>query len=428
MTMNSTINHWGAPAQNSRSATEIVGKAVLMCAKSIIVARYLASLRKQPFHVMSYQVLATIFVPTFALADMFISAYRTLKVLQQTGWEHDRRYYLSAALDMRAVAAKDDNGASEQESLENGSNVITEKSEQVSVPLHLIPYQSLESFRKSYGFRWYARMLLLVAFAYYTFITDLLWIRRAHYGARTFLDDFIALTAFGGFINAILSIGIVIQNTEWQAPKSYAIKFEQHCAEPSPADLILNVAWRTLLPELQLSLVLGVFLQSLMFFVSRSGFVADISPGASCKKHYRDGSIEKKVLLPTATGLEWTTREPRPCHPWNRNGITNTVAILAETGYMLAFISSIAPIGFIVGFLLQSLGSRIEILSRIGRKLLWGKSMMVNSAGGLYLLLGYGLTCIAVWDLTSPREWEPWMWKDPWASGDWIYLLWEPIK
>ena len=426
--MNVTTRYWDNPPQSGRTATEILVKAVLMAAASIIAARYLATLRKQPFHVMSYQVLATVLAPTFPLADVFISTYRTLKASQRTGWGNYRRYHLCAGLDMRAVAMEAGNATSKQKSLESGSTGINENFEQVSVPLHLIPYQSLEPHRISYGFRWCAQMLPLIIFAFYAFVTDLLWMRRAHYGARTFLDDFTALTAFGGLINAVLGICILTQNTEWQAPRSYAIKFEKHCAEPSPADLFLNIAWRTLLPELQLSLVLGVFLQSLMFFLSRSGFVADISHGASCKKWYKDGSKEKKVLIPTSTGLELTMREPRPCHPWNEGGITNTVAILAETGYMLAYISSMAPMGFIVGYLLQLLGSKIESLSRTGRNLLWGHFGMVNSAGGFYLLLGYGLTCIAVWDITSPREWEPWMWKDPWASGDWIFSLLEPIK
>ncbi|KAL6713966.1 hypothetical protein ACLMJK_008460 [Lecanora helva] len=419
--MNSTTNHTQWHSQQSRPVTEILISAVLMGVATINIARHLATFRKQPSHVASYQIMATALVPTFALGDLLISVYRTMKIGKRTGWEHDRRYYLCSALDMRATAAVANDESSKRDKPEEAASEISiESFHEVSVPLHLIPYHNLDFRRESPNMKRYIWIMMLLAYSAYAFVTIILWIRRAQYGARTFLDDYTALTAFGGFITALSALGILTLNTAWEAPERYAVKFEQQCTEPTPAELFLNIAYRAVLPELQLSLVMAVFLQSMFFFMSRSGFVADLATGSSCTTWNRRWSSEgKMMLIPTSAGLEWTTWEPRPCKPWNEGGITNTVAIFAEFGYMVAFIVSLSPIIYMLGFLLQAFAPEGGILNQLGRRVLWGKYTMVNSAGGLYLLLSYGLACIAVWDITSPRAWEPWMWKDPWTAAIW---------
>lgn len=419
VTSNYTMTQWHDMPRQGRSLTGILVKTIFTSAATTLVAQHLASLRRQPFHVASYQVLASLLIPTYAIADILIPAYRTMKAVKRTGWENSTRYYICAALDMRASSVTGLDGVLDTEKVNKIAAKLADGAiSDVCVPLHLVPYQKLELQRQRYDFKWCLRLVALAMFASQAILVEVSWVRRAQHGARTFLDDFVALAALQGLMIALQSMGIMLLNTTWQVPNEYVRKFEKHCNEPSSSDLFLNLAWRTDLIDLRLSLVVAVILQSMAFLWTTSGYSTGIFLGASCfpKMRHEGG---RRVLIPTSSGLEWSTIAPRPCHPWNEEGLKNAVSILAESGYIICFCSAFAPLLLLVGFLINYLSPRGMRQHRIGRGLLRGYAMVVQSCGGLYLLLGYGLSCITIWDLTSPRAWEPWMWKDPLSDQIW---------
>lgn len=419
--MNDTISQSQPPDQEGRAVTEIVLHALFVTATTAVAARYLATLRSQPRNVASYHVFATVIIPTFALADLSIAAYRTLKAWQRTGWENTRDYYLCAALDMRAVPVTyGDEEVKQEKDEETPVKVVAKEAAQVSVPLHLIPYQSLEPQRQSYKLKWFTQMAILSLYSCYVLYTDMFWVRRTHHHARTFVDDYVAITSFTGLVVALVSMSILSINTKWQAPERYTTKFQKYCTEPSPVDLFLNIAFRTVLVELEIAFATAIFLLSIVFFTSGSGFTGDIALGASCDKVTpiiigEDWINRAKTPTATSHGLKFIPMDPRPCHSWNEGGIGPIVALFADLGYDTAFIFALQPPFYLVAYALCYLCPTDSWSQWMGHRFI----RKINVSGIGYAILSWSLACIAVWEIASPRAWEPWMWRDPWSSMSW---------
>lgn len=124
--MNSTKSVGEHSPLQGRSVAEMIVKAIALSAATTIAAGHLTTLRRQPIKLASYQVIATILVPTFPLSDIAISLCRTFKAWKRRDSNSSIRYYLCAALDERAVVG-----------LLSG--------EEDTIPLSLVPCQNLET-------------------------------------------------------------------------------------------------------------------------------------------------------------------------------------------------------------------------------------------------------------------------------------------
>ena len=141
-----------------RSVAEMIVKATALSATTTIAAGHLTTLSRQPIKLASYQVIATILIPTCPMSDIAISMCRTFKDWKRRDCNSTIRYYLSAALDERAVAGL----------LSGGED---------TVPLSLVPCQMLDAQRESYDLRWSARLVTLSVFSLQAFLTIWFWIR-----------------------------------------------------------------------------------------------------------------------------------------------------------------------------------------------------------------------------------------------------------
>jgi len=402
-------------SQSRRTVAEIFVHAAFVNIATIIAARHLAALRRQSRSVSSYQVFATILIPTFALADLSIATYRTIRSWQRTGWQNATRYYICAALDMRAVSTAENDHELRKKAHEAGVDLADNDLDEVAVPLHLIPYQNVKSQRVPYDTKWFAQMAALVTFGCYAMLIDILWIRRAQHNARTYIDDYTALTALTGTVITFVSASIMILNTVWRAPRIYASKFQLHCIEPSTTDLFLNLAWQTVLVELQASLLAAICFQSLIFLTLRGDIFQEIHHSAACRTTRVKGVrylLEKNLTSSS-------TMEPRPCCPWSENGLTNVQSSFAEVGIFLAYCCALIPLYYIIAVLLKFLSPQGSKMQRMGHNLLWGKYMLINSNGVIYVMFNCALLGITIWDVTTARSWELWMWTDPWCDMFW---------
>ena len=400
-----------------RSLPGIFVHAVLVVTATIFAAQSLARLRGQPRHVLLYQVVATAIIPTFALADTGIAICRTVKAWQRTRWDSPNRYYLCAAFDMRAISTtnnqKETKGVKKVDAI---AEAEVRENEEITIPIHLIPSQNLECQSLPRNAQWYAHLTTLVALTAYAAINVIFWIRRAHYGARTFVDDYVALTALSGLLMGLLSICILVINTKWHAPDSYATKYQKYCSEPSLADLFMNLAWVTRLIELQVASVAAIFLESAVFFSSHYGFQRNvIHYGALCTPREMLEQAERRIHRPKATShsLDFKSTTPRPCRTWSDGGISRLTALFADVGYIFAFVFALMPAFYLLRFALWCILRRKEDLS--GRSN-WANYLKIRGSGRTYAWFTFSLICIAVWEITSPEAWEPWMWKDPWVS------------
>ena len=127
--------------EQGRSITAMIVKTVALTVVTVIGAEYLAIVRRQPNRVASYHVFATLIFPTFPPSDLGISIYRSVfnsehgKGVERASWQ----YRLCAILDMRAIPEDEEVGD--------------------SIPLHLLPFRSVEPIRKRYDLGWAVRML-----------------------------------------------------------------------------------------------------------------------------------------------------------------------------------------------------------------------------------------------------------------------------
>ena len=395
--------------QDARSVTELLVTAFLMTAGTTIAARHLTSLRRQPRKLASYQVLAAIFIPTFPFAELLISIYRTLNTRRQ-GLIHPTRYYICAAFDQRAIPESEIIQQLKQEDVSetNPTGIkAAEDSDEDSVPLHHIPYNSLQCEWGPFDARWFAWLAMLLIFCARASLTILFWIRRLHQpNARTFLDDFTAAMALSGLLVAFTSMAIMVLNTTWRAPGRYAEKFKKLCNEPTMIDLFLNLVHRAKLIEMKMSLYLCVCLQSIAFFTWPTA-----PPGYTFLKKT---AWCKDPRSSTFAGVGLSKLPPRTCPSL---GLSSIIEPLASVGYIFAFVAAMTPLAILLSLLLKWL---LKFVSRKGGGMLskweetpWSLFELLSIS---YLVLSYGLGAIALFDILTSREREPWMWKDPWAE------------
>ncbi len=416
--------------QDARSVTELLVTAFLMTAGNTIAARHLTSLRRQPRKLASYQILASILIPTFPFAELLISIYRTLKTRQE-GLIYPTRYYICAALDQRAIPESEIIQQLKQKDVSetNPTGIKAAKDfDEDSVPLHHISYGSLQCEWGLFDARWFARLAMLLIFCARASLTILFWIRRLHQpNARTFLDDFTAAMALSGLLIAFTSIAIMVLNTTWRAPGRYAEKFKKLCNEPATIDLFLNLVHRAKLVEMKMSLFLCVCLQSIAFFTwpnAPPGWTF-LKKTAWCiypNSPHIGPTSGGSALISTSAGVEWSNLPPRTCPVPQYDGVgslglPSITELFASWGYIFAFIAAMTPLAILISLLFERL---LKFISRKGRGMLskWEETLwsLFELLSINYLVLSYGLCAIALFDILTSREREPWMWKDPWAE------------
>ena len=421
---------------DARSVTEMLFTALLMTAATTVAALHLTSLRRQPRKLASYQVLASILIPTFPFAELLISIYRTLKTRPQC-LIYPARYYISAALDQRAIPESEIKQVNQEDVAKTDTTGIkpAKDLDEDSVPLHHIPYNNLQCVRDPFDAYWLSRLAMLLIFAARASLTILFWILRLRQPkARTFLDDFTVAMAFSGLLIVFTSIAIMLLNTTWRAPGRYAEKFQKLCNEPTAINLFLNLVHRAKLVEMKLSLFLCVCLQSIAFFTWPTA-----PPGWTFLKktawcidsnfsHMRPMS-GGSALISTSAGVEWSELPPRPCPiPQNKGvgslGLSSIIEAFASFGYTFAFVAALTPLAILLSLLFRWL---LRLVNRKGGRRFgereeppWSPFEFLSFS---YLLLSYGLGAIAVFDILTAREREPWMWKDPWAESTRLFDL-----
>ena len=414
--------------QDARSVTEMLFTAFLITAGTTVAALHLSSLRRQPRKLASYQVLASILIPTFSLAELLISMYRTLKTRPKC-LMYPTRYDICAALDQRAVPEAEIIQQLKQEDASETNTTAKEAAKALdedSVPLHHIPYQNLQCERGTFDAYWFSRLAMLLLFAARASLTVVFWIWRLRQPkARTFLDDFTVAMAVSGLLIVFTSIAIMLLNTTWRAPGRYAEKFQKLCNEPTTLDLFLNLVHRAKLVEMKLSLFLCVCLQSIAFFtwptappgwtfLKKTAWCIDSGPP------HRGPTRGGSALISTSAGVEWSKLPPRTCAVPRADGslgLSSIIELFASFGYIFAFVAALTPLAILLSLLLRWL------LRSVGRKGGERFSKREEPPRSLfeflsisYLLLSYGLGAIAVFDILTSREREPWMWKDPWVE------------
>lgn len=415
-----------------RSVTEMLFTAILITAGTTIAALHLTSLRRQPRKLGSYQVLASILIPTFPFAELLISTYRTLKTTRQQGLIYPTRYYICAALDQRAIPESENIPQLKQEDVAETNITDIEAPKDLdgdSVPLHHIPYDSLQCERDPFDAYWFARLAILLIFCAQACLPILFWIRRLQQAnARTFLDDVTIAMALSGLLIAFTSIAIMVLNTTWRAPGRYAEKFKKFCNEPTIIDLILNLIHRAKLVEIKMSLYLCVCLQSIAFFTWPNA-----PPGWTFLKKnpwcidpnspYMGPTSHEGVLILYSELVrgDYSNLSPRTC---SSLGLSSMIEPLASFGYIFAFIAAMTPLAILLSLLLKWLfklvGRKNGGIFSKWEKIPWSPFEFLSIS---YLLLSYGLGAVALFDILTPRQWEPWMWKDPWVDERWSDLL-----
>ena len=419
------------PPQDVRSVTELLFTAFLMTAGTTIAARHLTSLRRQPRKLASYQVLASILIPTFPFAELLISIYRTLNTRQQ-GLIYPTRYYICAALDQRAIPESEIIQQLKQEGISKMDTTgikAAKNFDEDSVPIHHIPYNCLQCERGPFDARWFARLAVLLIFCARASLTVLFWIRRLRQpNARTFLDDFTAAMALSGLLIAFTSIAIMVLNTTWRAPGRYAEKFKKLCNEPTIIDLFLNLVYRAKLVEMKMSLYLGLCLQSIAFFTWPTAppgwaFLKKTAWCIDLDSPHIGPTGGGNVLISTSAGVEWSKLPARTCPIPQYDGVgslglSSLIEFTASLGYIFAFSAAMTTLVMLLSLLLKWL---LKLAGRKGRGMLskWEQTSqsLFEHLGINYLLLINGLGAIALFDILSSREREPWMWKDPWAKN-----------
>ena len=418
--------------RDARSVTEMLFTAFLITVGTTVAALHLSSLRRQPRKLASYQVLASILIPTFPFAELLISIYRTLKTRPRC-LIYPTRYDICAALDQRAIPESEIIQQLKHDDVSETKTTAKEAAkglDEDSVPLHHIPYKNMQCERGTFDVYWFSRLTMLLIFAARAFLSILFWIWRLRQPkARTFLDDFTVAMALSGLLIVFTSIAIMLLNTTWRAPGRYAEKFQKLCNEPTTLDLFLNLVHRAKLVEMKLSLYLCVCLQSIAFFtwptappgwtfLKKTAWCIEPNP-----QHIGPTSGGRNALFSTSAGVEWSNLPPRDCPVPRYDGVgslglSSIVQLSASVGYILAFVAAVAPLAMLLSSLLRWLrksvgrkgGGRFSKREKPPRSLF--ESLSIS-----YLLLSYGLGAITVFDILTAREREPWMWKDPWATS-----------
>ena len=61
--------------------------------------------------------------------------------------------------------------------------------DEIAIPLHLIPSHNLDCQTLPRDAQWYVHYTTLMALTVYAALNVVFWIRRAHHGARTFVEN-----------------------------------------------------------------------------------------------------------------------------------------------------------------------------------------------------------------------------------------------
>ena len=426
--MNNTVTPADGLSQDVRSVNGIVTKAIVVTIATFLVAQHLSRLRRQPRGLALYETWASVLIPTFPLAEVVIGVYRFWQ-RRRTG--HPLRYCLAVALDQRALPLEETVHKKETEEAERleapslRTNVVQAKVKDDSIPLSVVSPQQLETQEQTFELKRYLQLSALLTYSLYAIFIEVLWIRRAQRNSRTFLDDFVAITAFAGQILAVTCIGIMALNTEWRTTPCNIENFRKLRSEPDLTDLLMGLAWRTKLPELTLSFTIAIIVQSMTLSMLGGDATGTLSISLPCDDSERY-SLANALRSPR-TFLALESGEPqgvyqltRPCYTWKNSqqpDLQGIVEVLADIGYVAAISGSLWPVCILCSILLsmfyRKMGHPEHRVAKLSGKL-------ITSSGSMYLYLSYGLISITIWNLTSPKGWEPWMWKDPWAGRFWI--------
>lgn len=356
--MNATLASVPDPGKQGRSVKEISLNAFILYVATIISARCLTNLRRQPRKLASYQIFASLLIPTFPFAEIIISTLRIRRTWRHSDLRASKRYFFCAALDMRAVPVSGDN--------------------EDSIPLSMICSTNLRFEYKPYDLNWAVQLVALLVSAFQALLTISRWIRRFRHDTLSILDDIMAVVALGSLLMASIGICITVLNTTWLMDGKYVFKFRQRFIEPSPTDLIYNFFIPSLI-EIRLALILGILAQMLIYLAPGGHAIPSeaVSTLIPTGKLTRD---EAKVLIEMIATIE-------------------QFAIWFGLVYLI-----LLPISFLVDYA----SSRIAV----ARQRNFFHSM-IGSCGVGYLIFTHGLLAIALWNTVNPGPRGTRMWKDP---------------
>ena len=360
--MNSTIEPLTHHAESHRSIAEISIKALTSYFVTTIACRCLAALRGQPSNFATYQVLASVLIPTYPLAELIVGIYRTFKTRRRAGGRGGQRYYFCSSLDMRAVEDSE--------------------SEEDSIPLALVDPDNIHPTQQPCDARWAAILLLLLVLALQAIFTIWLWIRRSANGSLSVVDDVVMVNSMGCLIAALMGIAIISLNIRWHLSKSPNLKAKKNFDEPTKEDLFIQMLLGPTLIELRLAILLAI--------LARLGL------------HY----LPANHSMPTE--LVW----PVPTGRLMSNEAEFLVSAFATCGsWFMAY--TLAWFSLVVIYLSVRFGLSQGRLSPYLRGTFYDRTLQVCSI--LYIFMSGGLLAIAVWNVVNAKPWEPWMWRDPWS-------------
>lgn len=360
--MNATLVSAPDPGERSRSVKEIFISAFTLYITTIIAARCLTKLRRQPSNLASYQIFATLLIPTFPLAEIIISTLRTWRAWKWTGLRISKRYYLCAVLEMRAVPASGDN--------------------EDSIPLSMIDLKNLRCEYKPYNAKWAVRVLALLVSASHALLIISSWIRRFWHDTLSILDDLMALVALGSLLMASAGICIAVLNTTWPMDGKYLLRFRERFVEPSPADLVYNFIYPSLI-ELKLALMLGIFAEMIIY----------LAPGGHATPSEAVPPLKPtgKITLDEAKFL---------------------IEMIAKVGQFAMWFGLVYIIFLPIYLSIDYASSRI---AGVRRRTCF--SAAVKSCGTCYLIVSHGLLAIALWNMVNSGPRQRWIWKESWVSN-----------
>ena len=107
--MNAALVSVPEPGDYSQSVQRIFLHDFILYGTSIIAAKHLTNIRREPSKLASHQIFACLLISTFPLAELIISRLRTWRAWRRTGLQTSKQYYVCAPLDMRAVSVSGDN-------------------------------------------------------------------------------------------------------------------------------------------------------------------------------------------------------------------------------------------------------------------------------------------------------------------------------
>lgn len=419
----------------SRSAFGLLIKAVIAATVNFLLAKHLARLRKQPRRVAAYGIITAIVIPTFPIAELLISSIRALRSRQQhPALGQDPRFHLGLALDQRSLPDKPIlNNAESTGAQENALD-----GNESSIPLFVLPPSAFTRATEQSNRQRNIHVGLLLFLLMPLSLAALLYLNRLATPSRsTYLDTYILMTIFSGLVLTTMCIGIRALDTTYTTASHYVQKFQHLNLEPDIWDLFIGIL-STNMVDLRLSLGLGALVQSLAFMLlgGRLGeTVTDdgggkVSAGCDTPISMLRAELARAIMLPAArvAGPSGDHLSPRPCHSWNKAsemGLHPLVELSADAGYLLAIGCTLDVMMMLMYWAIRLLRhkdssgaatvgtSRKKAAAEVAQRMKKRPWLIFTYAwqqpGCTYILMSYALISLAVYELTSPRQWEPWM-------------------